>query len=213
MTHMNTVLKWVKLQKEALFPCYDIPSGNISCLVYVIWEPRAAQLTVPQVSIWWFARNALPWDFNEDLWWNTTGSHSVLFYLLKHLCLPLPLSSSKYPLSQHEKFYFSSSIPNAPSSTKVSLIVWLFWKKEHLHYIMEETWWFKFLFSSWGFQCIINEFGNFFCIQTLPLLQNLLLHTQTWNLPQFSTLYSMITSVTINPCIWNPRKSQPRSRT
>ena len=37
---------------------------------------------------------------------STTGSHSVLFYLLKHLCLPLPLCSSKYPLSQHEKFYF-----------------------------------------------------------------------------------------------------------
>ena len=97
MTLMNTVLKWVKLQKESLCPCCDIPSGNTSCLVFVIWEPRAALLTMLQVSIRWFARNALPWDFNEDLGESTTGSHSALFYLLKHLCLPLPLSSSKCP--------------------------------------------------------------------------------------------------------------------
>lgn len=94
MTHMNTVLKWVKLQKEALFPCYDIPSGNISCLVYVIWEPRPAQLTVLQVSIWWFARNALPWDFNEDLWW-------------KHHWLPFSaILLTKTPLPSPSPFFF-----------------------------------------------------------------------------------------------------------
>ena len=106
MTLMNTVLKWVKLQKESLCPCYDIPSGNTSCLVYVIWEPRAAPLTTLQVSTRWFARNALPWDFNEDLWWKHHWLPFSAIFLTKHLCLPLPLSSSKYPLSQHGKFLF-----------------------------------------------------------------------------------------------------------
>ena len=58
-----------------------------------------------------------------------TQPHSVQFYLLKHLCFPLSLSSTRYPLSQHERFYFSSSIANVPSPIEVSLIVWLLWKK------------------------------------------------------------------------------------